>query len=473
MSSLRQAELPAGGAKAQNGVRLFWFRRDLRLADNRAFSACLKQAKAQGQTVEAVYVHDVVGAGPAAPGAAARCYLHFSLIDLQARLAALGIPLHLRVGDNLGEIESLCNARGVAAVYWNRLPEPHGLAGDVALIKRLTALDIRVHPHEQGTLWVPDSVRKPDGGRYRVFTPFARQARAQLMLLDTQAELCPVPPPMGTGFSAPDTAIDVLGLLDGRAWPHKLMRYWNPGESAAQARLSHFVATGLAAYAKGREFPALDGSSRLSAALHWGEINPWRIVHTLQPALHGAEATLGAERFLTELLWREFAHHLLTAAPDSVSRSLHGGYEALWQSNPEALDRWQRGETGLALVDAGMRELWETGWMHNRVRMVVASFLTKNIGVHWREGAAWFWDTLVDADLASNTMGWQWVAGCGVDAAPYFRVFNPDVQAERFDPQGAYIRRWLGNRPRPPAMLDLKQSRLAALARYQALAAHH
>ena len=305
-----------------------------------------------------------------------------------------------------------------------------------------------------------------------MFTPFWRNARQQL------ESALPAPGPRlprgrWAGLDLPGGGdVASLGLLDAHPWHRKLHDHWEPGEEAARRQLERFLASGAEVYKSAREFPARAGSSRLSPHLHFGEITPATLVRALAPRLAAARGEEGAslECFLSELGWREFAHHVLWHYPDSAERSMNPRFrDGFWADNDDWLEAWREGRTGIPLVDAGMRELWATGWMHNRVRMLVGSFLTKNLGIHWRFGARWFWDTLVDADLASNTLGWQWVAGCGVDAAPYFRIFNPETQAKRFDPEGVYVRRWLGDDLRPAPIVDLAESRRDALSRYRAL----
>jgi deoxyribodipyrimidine photo-lyase len=449
-------------------TELIWFRRDLRLLDNPALAASL----ARGGKVIAAYVHDPEGDGDGSTGSAGRWYLHHSLLDLSGRLAALGIPLACARGDAGDCLLDLATRHQVRAVHFNRINEPGQRQHEARLQARLARAGIETHAQADDLLLPDGSVRKHDGTPYRVFTPFARAARARLDA--TPPHSIPFPHCPQPAIPADVAAVHELALLDAHSWHHKLGAHWQPGEPAARARLTSFLDRVLADYREQRDMPGVDGTSRLSPALHWGEISPGQIYRALLPILsgHGQAGTLAAaERFLDELLWREFAYDVLNDEPSGESSRPMRRFEPLWSPNLPALRAWQRGETGFNLVDAGLRELWETGWMHNRVRMVAASFLTKQLGVHWREGAAWFRETLVDYDLASNTLGWQWVAGCGVDAAPYYRIFNPDTQAERFDPQATYIQRWLGAGLRPPPIVDLATSRAAALARYRALPA--
>ncbi|MFO1400436.1 MAG: deoxyribodipyrimidine photo-lyase [Steroidobacteraceae bacterium] len=318
----------------------------------------------------------------------------------------------------------------------------------------------------------PWEVSNKGGGPFRVFTPFWRR------LMGTLQPACRCPRRRGPRPrpGPRSEALGELGLLPRVEWYRGIEAAWQPGEAGAAQRLDAFCATGLDGYRDRRERPALAGTSRLSPHLHFGELSPRQLWH----AIGAAEARRGlpaAEwrhgKFLAELIWREFAHHLLFHFPHTVDAPLQESFHAFpWREDPQQLAAWQRGRTGIALVDAGMRELWNTGWMHNRVRMVVASFLVKNLRIDWRQGARWFWDTLVDADLASNTLGWQWAAGCGADAAPYFRIFNPQMQARKFDPEGAYVDRWLdaGARARAP-IVDLATSRAAALEAWRSMRA--
>ena len=454
---------------------LVWLRRDLRVDDNPALSA----AVASGLPFEAVFVYPSNPDAPLAEGAAARWYLHSSLQVLQRSLARIGIPFRLIRGSEDTVIPALCAERSVSRVYWNRLVDPQQEIRDQRLRELLEELGVSCYPFADDCLVMPEDAGKADGTAYKVFTPFWRNLRECLRATDLTQRLSPTLQPVGPPVDSSPGAVDAIGLLTQHPWHQKLHAHWEPGEQSAQSRLTHFIEHGLDDYEVQRDLPGVDGSSRLSAALHFGELSVARVYASIDELLvHEPEeaARVSMRRFLAEIGWREFARHVLHAFPHTLSQSMNALFDSAgaWEPDPgkQRLHAWQRGETGIALVDAGMRQLWETGWMHNRVRMVAASFLTKNLGIHWREGARWFEDTLVDADRASNTLGWQWVAGCGTDAAPYYRIFNPDTQARRFDPQGAYIGRWLGDRAEFPPITDLKLSRARALARYQTAIRH-
>ena len=445
---------------------LVWFRRDLRTADHPA----LAWASGEGREAVPVYVHAPDEEAPWAPGGASRWWLHQSLAALADELQALGLGLTHLAGDSAAELARAARACGASSVAWNRALEPHLAARDETVAASLRDAGLEVAMFESGLLQAPDRLLKDDGTPYRVYTPFAKRLRQRLD--EAPAPITP-PAPAALGEPLPgDLGLDALGLLDDSPWHAKLADHWRPGEAAAWDHLEAFLDDAIAAYDHRRDQPGVPGTSRLSPHLHFGEITPVQVLARLLPHLDAAPGKAkGAERFLSELLWREFAHHVLWHFPDSPARSLNARFEqGFWRNDARLLELWQRGRTGIALVDAGMRELWETGWMHNRVRMVVASFLTKQLGLDWRLGAAWFWDTLVDADLANNTLGWQWVAGCGVDAAPYYRIFNPDLQAEKFDAAAHYRHSWLPEtyRREPPSpVVDLRAARNAALERYQ------
>ncbi len=454
---------------------LVWFRRDLRIRDNPALSAAL----ASGLPVEAVFVYPDSQDAPLADGAAARWYLHHSLLVLQQRLAQIGIPLRLFRGAEQATLPAHCAERSVTGIYWNRLVDPQQEIRDQQLQQVLEQAGIGCCPCTDDCLMMPEYACKADGTAYKVFTPFWRNLRDRLRGNGLIHRLSPEPQPVGPPIGFSSGAVDALGLLSQGAWQQKLGTHWKPGEPAAQQRLTQFIEQGLGDYAVQRDHPGIDGSSRLSAPLHFGELSVARVYATLDELLvhESAKATHASiQRFMTEIGWREFARHVLHAFPHTLTHSMNPRFDnaEVWEPDPgdERLHAWQQGETGIALVDAGMRQLWDSGWMHNRVRMLAASFLTKNLGIHWRAGARWFADTLVDADRASNTLGWQWVAGCGTDAAPYYRVFNPDTQARKFDPQGRYIARWLEGRTPLAPITDLKLSRARALERYQTAVRH-
>ena len=428
---------------------LVWFRQDLRLADNPA----LAWAIARGGPVIPVFVLEDVAGGGRPPGGAARWWLHHSLAALDRDLRDRGSRLILRRGDALSALRHIAGETGATAVVWNRRYEPDAIARDTRIKTTLAADGLAVHSTNSALLFEPWTVKTATGGPYRVFTPFWRACRDSV-----DATLQPSPPsilPAPDAWPATD-ALDDWGLRPTKPdWAGGLRDTWNPGEAGARTRLDTFLDTGLTTYRDRRDLPAADATSRLSPHLHWGEIGPrqvWAAVEARRQAgaLDGADAQ--AECFLREVVWREFSYHLLYHFPQLPDANLDGKFTQMpWADDAGALAAWQRGQTGYTIVDAGMRQLYATGWMHNRVRMVVASFLTKHLMVHWRHGEAWFWDTLVDADLANNAASWQWVAGCGADAAPFFRIFNPMLQGEKFDPTGDYVRRWVPELARLPA----------------------
>ncbi|WP_350016448.1 deoxyribodipyrimidine photo-lyase [Rhodanobacter sp. IGA1.0] len=463
---------------------LVLFRRDLRLADNPAWSA----ACAEHAYVLPVFIHADDEACPA--GSASRWWLHHALRALDRDLRDAGAALHLRRGELLDVVRELIRRSGAVAVYWNRLYEPAAISRDTQLKSALRQDGIAVHSHNAALWCEPWRIATGQGQPYKVFTPYWRKLRPELQAV------APLPAPRVPGWrELPDgLPLEALELLPRIDWAGGLRAHWQPGQAGARELLEIFADDAINDYARARDLPARHGTSRLSPHLHFGEISP-RQIHFELDRRAGAIDTRrrpDLEPFLRELGWREFAHHLLFHFPYTPTENFNPRFnEFAWADDDEvAIERWQRGRTGIPLVDAGMRELWHTGWMHNRVRMIVASFLTKNLRQHWLHGARWFHDTLVDADLANNTLGWQWVAGCGADAAPYFRVFNPLTQAKKFDPDGAYLRHWLpelGDAPvallhepwkdaallrrsgYPAPMVDLGQSRQQALGAYAAL----
>ncbi|MDR6936047.1 deoxyribodipyrimidine photo-lyase [Luteibacter sp. 3190] len=473
---------------------IVWFRRDLRLADNPALTAA---AKAH-DTVLAVYVHAPEEDGEWAPGAASRWWLHHSLKALDASLDRLGGRLHVMRGPSLDALRALIAATDAEAVYFNRLYEPRAIRRDKALRKALEADGIAVASCNAALWCEPWDIATKQGEPYRVFTPFWRNLRPRIEGLE------PLPVPDGLAFAGgkdalwearprangatASTTIENLQLLPTLDWARGFAE-WTPGEQGALDMVGIFADDALGHYADGRDLPARHGTSRLSPHLHFGEISPVQIATSLREHV-ARRRSADIEPYLRQLGWREFGHHLLFHFPKTPKENFNPAFDGMrWAPrDAHALRRWKKGLTGIPIVDAGMRELWATGWMHNRVRMLVASLLTKNLRQHWLLGAKWFWDTLVDADLANNAMGWQWVAGSGADAAPYFRIFNPVTQSEKFDPDGAYIRRWVPELAKAPGRLvhapwedadflrrsgypkpivDLKSSREDALTAYR------
>jgi len=450
------------------GPTIVWFRDDLRLADNPA----LHHAIARGAPVVAVYVLDEESTGIRPLGGASRWWLHSSLLALTASLTALGVPLVLRRGPAAAVITDLATLTGAAAVHWNRRYGQAERDVDTQVKAELRADGTEAQSFAGSLLFEPWTIRTLQGNPYSVFTPFWRACLAAPLPRD------PYPAPMTIEAWPEQLASDDLlaWTLEPSApdWAAGLRATWQPGEASAQHRLDEFLADRLARYAEDRDLPAEDATSGLSPHLRWGEISPYQVWHATRLAAEGltGSAAKGAVRFLTEVGWREFSYHVLFHAPDLATANWKVGFNAFpWQPlDQTALTAWHQGRTGFALVDAGMRELWRTGTMHNRVRMVTASFLTKNLLIDWRVGESWFWDTLVDADPASNPASWQWVAGSGADAAPYFRIFNPELQFAKFDPHQSYVRanvpEW-GTDAYPEPIVDLGETRRAALAAYE------
>jgi len=430
---------------------LLWFRRDLRLADNPALDA----AVAIGRPVIPVYICDDADAGEWSPGGASRWWLHGSLSALSSAIEERGNRLILKTGPAASVISKLLSETGATSVYWNRRYEPWATRRDEKIKTALKGKGMEARSFNAGLLREPWAITTQKGEPYKVFTPFWKALRAS----GEPDQLKPAPQriPAPNDFSKSDD-LNSWGLLPTKPdWASGLRDAWTPGEDAAQSRLHDFIDAAVFDYQDKRNLPGVSGTSRLSPHLHFGEIGPRQIWHTvIASALDqtGSPMPRGAETYLSEIAWREFSYHLLFHFPELPLKPLRTEfYNFPWANDPDALSAWQRGATGYPIVDAGMRELWTTGWMHNRVRMIVASFLIKDLLIDWQTGEKWFWDTLVDADLASNAASWQWVAGCGADAAPYFRVFNPTIQGTKFDPDGSYVRRWLPEVSRLPDRL--------------------
>lgn len=421
---------------------ILWFRRDLRLADNPA----LTHAHATGRPVVPVYIHDQ-GSAVRREGAASLWWLDKSLRALAAGLAERGARLILRRGDSEAELRRLVEETGTDTVFMNRLFEPEAWARDADIAHGLKAEGVECKGYNGALLCRPGAVLNGSGGPYKVFTPFLKALLAQ-----AEAPAHTTGPRDLAGAPALDSdGLEDWGLHPARPdWSKGFD--WTPGEAGAVEALHRFTTTALKTYGKGRDHPAEVGGSRLSPHLHWGEIGPWRAVSAASAAADADRVPRAeADKFIAEIGWREFSAHLLHHFPTLPDKAFRPEYDAFpWLDDDTGFTGWTRGLTGYPIVDAGMRQLWATGWMHNRVRMIVASFLIKDLLVDWRRGEAWFWDTLVDADLASNAQNWQWVAGSGADASPYFRIFNPVTQGQKFDAQGRYVRRWIPELARVP-----------------------
>jgi deoxyribodipyrimidine photo-lyase len=430
---------------------IVWFRNDLRLSDNPA----LAEAAGRGPVLPVfIWAPDEEGDWP--PGAASRWWLHHSLAALDRALRRHRSRLIVRRGPTAAALRELAEETGADAVLWNRRYEPVITARDAALKQALQGA--RSLPGN--LLHEPWTVQTRTGGPYQVFTPFWRAVEA----MGDPGTPLPEPSLVPSERWPASLSVEELGLLPEIPWDEGLAATWTPGERGALERLGTFSERARR-YGDERDIPAAEATSRLSPHLHHGEVSARQVWHTVRDA-----AGRAAEPFLRQLAWRDFAHHLLYHFPHTTEAPLRPAFaEMPWRHDAEGLQDWQRGRTGYPLVDAGMRQLWETGWMHNRVRLVAASFLTKHLLIDWREGARWFWDTLVDADLANNSLGWQWVAGSGADAAPYHRIFNPTAQADRFDGDGRYRDRWLDGDTRQP-IVEHAAARERALAAYDAVA---
>ena len=458
-----------------NGFSIVWFRQDLRLHDNPALHAAAEAGK-----ILPIYILDDENAADDKMGAASRVWLHHSLVTLNESLSG---QLQVYRGDALEIFNRLGLQLDVTGVYWNRCYEPWRIQRDAKIKSKLIHLDIEVKSFNGSLLWEPWEVAKADGEAYRVFTAYYRNARQAFPHVSM-----PLGKPDNLRFvDKLDDSLNIpdLKLVPEHSWGSRISRNWKIGESAATSKLDSFCLNTLVQYPQGRDVPAISATSRLSPHLHFGEISSRQVWYRL--TLQSLQSHLeGLETYYRELAWREFSYYQLYHNPELPRNSFNPKYRSFdWKKDNDGLERWQQGKTGFPLIDAGMRELWQTGYMHNRVRMIVASFLVKNLLIDWREGASWFWDCLFDADLASNSASWQWCAGCGADAAPYFRIFNPVLQSQKFDPDAEYIRRYcpeLSNLPIkyqhqpwmsdqvvdfPEPMVDLKTTRLRAIEWYK------
>ncbi|WP_133128708.1 cryptochrome/photolyase family protein [Legionella nagasakiensis] len=412
---------------------IVWFRHDLRLQDNPAFfEACSKH-----QYVIPLYILD---GKKSTLGEAQSWWLHHSLVALKKSLNKLGLSLVLRKGNPLEIILELSKKNSVEIIYWNRCYEPLTIIRDKKIKANLQENKINVVSFNGSVLHEPWTIANKNGDFFKIFTPYWKTCRQKLSSQPAQ-QLTHRP----DGVVISGDELDEWKLLSAFNWASRLSDFWTPGEEGAQKNLREFISHHLHGYKQNRDFPIKNATSRLSAHLHFGEISPWCILRAVELAKLEPQCDLAsAEHFLSELGWREFSIYMLYHVPRLPYENFKNEFDNFpWQNDKRLLVCWQKGMTGYPIIDAGMRELWATGYMHNRVRMIAASFLIKGLLIDWRLGADWFLDTLVDADLANNSINWQWVAGCGVDASPYFRIFNPVLQSRKFDPDGAYIRHWV------------------------------
>tara|TARA_B100001250_G_scaffold48287_1_gene37764 strand:+ start:354 stop:1781 length:1428 start_codon:yes stop_codon:yes gene_type:complete len=415
------------------GIAIHWFRQDLRITDNPSL-----ETAAEFDAVLPIYILDDENSQEFKMGSASRWWLHNSLQSLNESLDG---KLSIYSQNPEIVIQELLKKYEVKAVFWNRCYEPWRIDRDIDIKAYLDDKKIENKSFNSHLLWEPWDISKDDGTPYRVFTPYYKKG----CLNAEEPRLPSKNLKIDTIFYDQDCEqIDTLDLLPRINWYSQIQEAWKPGEEGAQKRLDQFLEEGLLDYKEGRNFPFKENVSRLSPHLHFGEISPnevWYQAKTKE-SVSGIQKSL--EHFLSELGWREFSYYLLYHFPSLPKQNFQAKFNKFpWIKNESFLESWQKGETGYPIVDAGMRELWQTGYMHNRLRMVVGSFLVKNLLIDWREGEDWFWDCLVDADLASNSAGWQWVAGSGADAAPYFRIFNPVTQGLKFDPEGEYTKKYV------------------------------
>lgn len=461
---------------------IVWFKQDLRLSDN---PALLKAAHLG--TILPIYILDT----SIKLGSATKVYLHHSLNALNK---SLNNKLNFYIGNQQSIIFKLIEQYNIKNIFWNRSYEPWFREQEALIENRLCRLNLNCEALEGAYLWDPTKIKKKEGTYYKVFTAYKKKA----VLVNTRKPLSRPEKLVLIKDKKNTTFLEDFKLIPNHAWPQKIIQHWEFGEQAAQKKLNTFIKMRLKGYKQGRDYPSLKQTSELSPALHFGEISPnqiWKAIEKYRPSKSLQEDKYC---FLNELIWREFSCYLIVHFKSLASDNFQSKFNTFpWKDNATFLEAWQKGKTGYPLVDAGMRELWQTGTMHNRVRMVVASFLIKNLMVHWHHGRDWFWDCLVDADLASNSFNWQWVAGSGADAAPYFRIFNPTTQGKKFDSEGLYIKKFvpeLKNLPKrylfepwlapekilkeahiklgltyPKPIIDLKSSRTAALTAYHSL----
>ena len=417
---------------------ILWIRNDFRLNDNLALIESLKYDR-----VIPTFVWDKEDPNPWHPGAASKWWLHHTLLAFKKKFKKLASDLIFLHGNPQDQILKLAKTIDASEVLWNNSHNPFDHKAEKSLQAVLNAEDIGTHSVRGSLLCSTDSLLKKDGSPYLVYTPFWQNflKKYKVQHLSKPQKL----PPLPAKAKSLGCSIDSFGLLPSLTWHKNFHHFWIVGEKEAERKLKTFISGGLKSYDTGRNLPFEGGTSKLSPHLHFGEIHPQRILYEIKKNFGDLSTIRDSNiiQFCKEILWREFSYHLIHHFPQTPLQPFRDAFKIFpWKKNKKLFNAWTKGQTGYPVVDAGMRQLWKTGWMHNRVRMITASFLIKHLGIPWQEGARWFWDTLVDADLASNTQGWQWTAGCGADAAPFFRIFNPITQGEKFDPQGLYAARW-------------------------------
>lgn len=415
-------------------IAIIWFRQDLRLTDNPAYiNACNNH-----DVIIPLYIND---SKASLKDKAQGWWLHHSLISLHKSLKKLGLNLVLRSGNPIKVFKELTSQLDIATIYWNRCYDPIIINRDEEIELIMQQRGVRVISSNGSLLIDPCAIKNKKGDFFKVFTPFWRHCLQKISIPEMMHFSGSV-----KGLDIPSDCISDWELKPSSPdWAVGFSNYWQPGEDGAEKKLDDFISNILSNYKLNRDIPALNATSKLSAHLHFGEISPWSILREVEKAkLHEQCNISSAEHFLSEMGWREFSYYLLYHSPTITHENFRKEFDFFpWHFNEYYFECWKKGTTGYPLIDAGMRELWQTGYMHNRVRMISASFLTKNLLIDWRIGADWFLNTLLDADLANNSVSWQWVAGSGIDAAPYFRIFNPVLQSEKFDSSGEYIRKWV------------------------------
>lgn len=410
---------------------IVWFRLDLRIQDNSALQAAIQE----GLPIVPVYIWSPEEDAPFQPGGASKWFLHHALEDLEAELNTIGLKLILRSGTSKEVLKQLITETKAAHIFWNRCYEPSSIKRDSQLKKSLAGSDLELKSFNSNLLYEPPLIKNKQGNPFQVYTPFWKHCSSLSFTDPVKVSTTEAKAPTKWPHSETLKSFDLLPKIH---WDTHFKTFWTPTHAGAQTHLKHFVSEIAHSYHQTRNFPDQEGTSRLSPYLHFGMLGPRQIVAAVQSKV--SQGT-GSQTFIKEVVWREFAYHLLYYFPELPTKPLVSAFEQFpYKRNKAYITAWQKGLTGYPIVDAGMRQLYKLGWMHNRMRMVTASFLIKHLLQPWQVGNKWFWDTLVDADLANNTLGWQWVAGCGPDAAPYFRIFNPILQSEKFDSDGIYIK---------------------------------